>query len=134
MNSSNTTDQLMSLIKDLNEDHRRILLKVIQSANWKAMGNREHTRKCLVPSSHAPDEWDNTFIVRDISIGGAFIETDQEFSVGHKISIDLVGSDAEQTLTLEGEVVRSNPGGIGIKFMFNDDTAVQLLKQTLFSL
>ena len=54
--------------------------------------------------------------IRDISRGGAFIETDSSFSVGKKILLNLSGKIAKKRVRLKGWIVRTENNGFGISF------------------
>jgi Tfp pilus assembly protein PilZ len=54
--------------------------------------------------------------IRDISRGGAFIETDSSFSVGKKILLNLSGKIAKKRVRLKGWIVRTEKNGFGISF------------------
>jgi Tfp pilus assembly protein PilZ len=54
--------------------------------------------------------------IANISRGGAFIETEIQFSLGQPITFLLRADKGGRVLDLRGWVVRLSPGGIGIKF------------------
>ena len=54
--------------------------------------------------------------IRDISRGGAFIETDSIFPIGKKIVLTISGKTARKSVKLKGWIVRKNNEGFGISF------------------
>ena len=54
--------------------------------------------------------------IRDISRGGAFIETDSIFSIGKKIVLTLSGKLDKKSVRLTGWIVRKGYDGFGISF------------------
>jgi Tfp pilus assembly protein PilZ len=54
--------------------------------------------------------------IRDISRGGAFIETDSIFPIGKKIVLTLSGKTARKSVKLMGWIVRKDSDGFGITF------------------
>ncbi len=53
---------------------------------------------------------------RDISLGGIFIETDEEFTVGQEISLSIPFTNQDHYIQVTGKVVRIEKGGVGIQF------------------
>jgi hypothetical protein len=67
--------------------------------------------------------------LRDISLGGAFVSSDESLPLGTRcsLSIDLVGPASLLRIRMEGEVVRSDRAGIAITFTRMDlDSLVHL--------
>lgn len=65
-------------------------------------------------------------VARDVSLGGAFIETDLRLSVGEtmRVAFDLLG----HPFKLQAEVVRVSDKGFGVKFSM-ESRQQELLKQ-----
>jgi len=55
-------------------------------------------------------------IVLDLSSGGCFIETSDDFATGQEISIRMKRSKDEKTILVRGRIARLEPNGIGIQF------------------
>jgi Tfp pilus assembly protein PilZ len=55
-------------------------------------------------------------LITDISRGGAFIATDQKFSLGRKVQIRIPGDNEFKAVTLKGWIVRINHNGVAIRF------------------
>jgi hypothetical protein len=56
--------------------------------------------------------------IKNISSGGIFIETEENFSMGQKIMVtfSIPKYNFDNKITLVGEVVRIEPSGVGVKF------------------
>lgn len=54
--------------------------------------------------------------LRDISLGGAYIETDQNIQLGDRISLSLSTPEIDRPAVIECEVVRRDERGIGVRF------------------
>lgn len=118
---SNETDKsgvitrLHELIKKMSKDEQQALLIELEKGFSK--GKRKHKRKFF------PDTLDymtasGTYrdFIKDISDEGVFIEIRNPFSVGEKISMTFLLSEHKKRLKLQGEIVRIEEQGIGVKF------------------
>ncbi len=80
-------------------------------------GKREHARKDL--SIYALF-WLDDYIFRDyinnISAGGLFLETEIPITVGGTVTIAFTLSDNDGPIQVEGEIVRVEHNGFGVKF------------------
>lgn len=56
--------------------------------------------------------------VRNISSDGMFLETRDLLDVGEKICIKLRFRHSKYPMNIVGEVARTAPGGVGIKFLW----------------
>jgi len=118
---SRLTDQIIELVKKMSEHEQRTLLKDLEESLFR--GKREHIRKpfSMVVDYSTEDRAYKDFI-QDISAGGVFIETHMPFSVGQQVSLSFPLPDYQKHVKITGEIVRSSPEGIGVKFkMVNQD-------------
>ena len=60
-------------------------------------------------------------VIRDISLGGAFISSRRAFALGKDLSVSFFPSHFEQTVWITGNVVRVTPEGFGVRFTSNDE-------------
>lgn len=66
--------------------------------------------------------------IRNLSAGGAFVETRESFSVGQGIRMTFLSSKDQKPIKVTGEIVRTGPGGIAVKFEVEDqDTMTKSL-------
>jgi len=69
--------------------------------------------------------------IQDISAGGVFIETRMPFSVGQEVSLSFPLPDHEKYIRITGEVVRTSPQGIGVKFKMVDQDQETMIRSLL---
>jgi len=84
------THQLFQLIVEMSEDEKRSLLKLLKGGALKNKRRRQHFRKLV----HMPVRYTNraglsSGVIRDISMGGAFILTRRGFSLGQNPSVSF---------------------------------------------
>jgi CheY-like chemotaxis protein/Tfp pilus assembly protein PilZ len=71
---------------------------------------------CLVGVDYDISDWTYQCYMRDISEGGAYIETEQPIKVGQRLIMSLSSPVLESTCAIAGTVVRRDPMGIGVRF------------------
>ncbi|MFO7644613.1 MAG: PilZ domain-containing protein [Desulfosarcina sp.] len=78
---------------------------------------RKHSRyDCLVGVDYDISDWTYQCYMRDISEGGAYIETEQPVQVGQRLIMTLSSPVLERSCPINGTVVRRDPMGIGVRF------------------
>jgi len=101
-----------SLMNMLLESGRMVDEKQSQRPN-----QRKHSRyDCLVGVDYDISDWTYQCYMRDISEGGAYIETEQPVKVGQRLTMSLTSPVLERTCDIDGTVVRRDPKGIGVRF------------------
>jgi c-di-GMP-binding flagellar brake protein YcgR len=89
----------------------------------KDKGRRQHVRKIVhTPVRYTDRSGLSSGVIRDISLGGAFILTRRAFSLRQKPSVSFFPSDFEKTVWITGDVVRVTPEGFGVRFRSIDET------------
>jgi Tfp pilus assembly protein PilZ len=88
----------------------------------KDKGQRQHVRKAV----HVPVRYKNRIglssgVIRDISLGGAFILSRRAITLGQNLPVSFFPSHFEKTVWITGEVVRLTPEGFGVRFTSNDE-------------
>jgi len=92
---------------------------------------RQHDRyDCLVGVDYDISDWTYQCYLRDISEGGAYIETEQPVQVGQKLIVSVSSPVLERSCAIHATVVRRDPHGIGVRF----DTLTLQQKQVIRSL
>jgi Tfp pilus assembly protein PilZ len=77
---------------------------------------RRHPRiPCFVAVEYVAQGRAYTEFIRDTSRGGMFIETYWPFMIGETLSLTFNPPDKKRPIKISGEVVRTNPKGIGVK-------------------
>lgn len=70
---------------------------------------------CLVAVDYDVNEWAYQCFMRDISLGGAYVETNQKISIGQKMALTL-SAPGQPQCPIKGVVVRRDKMGVGIQF------------------
>lgn len=64
----------------------------------------------------------------DISLGGAYIETDQKIELGETITLVLSSPTLKSSCSIEATVARKEGRGVGIRFALNSPEQQQVIK------
>jgi len=106
------TEMTTPLMNLLLESGRMVDEKQSQRPNL-----RKHDRyDCLVGVDYDISDWIYQCYMRDISEGGAYIETEQSIKVGQRLVMSLSSPALESSCAINGTVVRRDPAGIGVRF------------------
>lgn len=118
-NESRITARLIELIKNMSEDEQRTLLKDLEERPFE--GRRKHVRKpFLMAVDYSTQDHVYKDFIQDISSGGVFIQTHMPFTVGQEVSLTFPLPSFQKHVKVVGEVVRSTPQGVGVKFKMAD--------------
>jgi Tfp pilus assembly protein PilZ len=82
-----------------------------------AQGMRKHPRKTFTRPVYFSTQ--NRYYqgrVKDISRGGMYVKTTDEFSIGQVLHLVIPETKYDKNVLIRGEVVRSSKSGMGIKF------------------
>ncbi len=123
------TKHLFKLIVEMSEDQQIILLEQmgeappaeipITTVSLEETGTsmRENPRKpCLINANYRIQDRNFKSYILDISIGGVFIETNQQLPVGNDILLKFSLPNHSKPFTLKGKVAWSSTKGFGVKF------------------
>jgi hypothetical protein len=81
------------------------------------LDERQATRKkCALSADYQDGGQIRKGQIRDISTLGVFIETPHSMEIGQKLSMRFTFPKAETQLKIQGEIVRKDTNGIGVKF------------------
>jgi len=115
MDEVDITSRLINLILDMPLDSKLKLIKTLDG--WENDGSRKHPRKpWVIPVEYAAGSQSFKDVIKDISKGGVFIETQEPFAVGQTITMGFRIPKSRKLIQASGEIVRANAMGIGIKF------------------
>ena len=127
------TVRLVELILNMPDAERLDLLKGLQDriVSEKAETSdqthmpyedmREHPRKTsLIAVDCKTHDVRFTNFINDISNGGVFIETNAHFYEGQQLKMNFSLAEADNSITVNGKVVRVNSQGIGVQFIDGD--------------
>ena len=88
----------------------------------KDKGRRQHVRKPVqVPVRYKNRTGLSSGVIRDISLGGAFILSRRGITLGQNLPISFFPSNFEKTVWITGDVVRVTPEGFGVRFTSIDE-------------
>ena len=130
-----STDQLMDLIRRMDEEERQQLLTELRERfmDERRSAPRKHFLTMITYATL--DRAYNDF-TRDISEGGVFIETHMPFSIGQSLSMTFPVPNLHRHLKLSGEIVRLDENGVGVQFKLTTKqqeevvaTLMQLIRQ-----
>jgi len=130
------TTELLKLIIDMTEEEKAGLLEQLGEVPYEdepirtvnldddELFMRGNPRKiCLIAARCTIEDRSFKSYIIDISSVGAFIESNDRFPIGQKITIALKLPNYHETMQLKGRIARSGSRGIGVKFY--DLTPVQ---------
>jgi len=111
-------------LKDVQYEIKRPLMalllesgRLVDEKQCSLPNSRQHDRyECLVAVDYDIKDWTYQCFLRDISLGGAYIETEQAIKTGQKIMLTLSSPEFKHGCAIEGEVVRRDEKGIGVRF------------------
>jgi len=115
----NLSNQLVKRIIDMSDNQRLILMKHLEEmvAQQKNGEKRKHPRKdCLINVDFALQGPRFSSYILDINPYGAFIETNQSFSIGQQMKLSFSSPDTREYLNISATVIRRDLNGVGIKF------------------
>jgi Tfp pilus assembly protein PilZ len=119
-NSNTIILRLMELILAMNDEQRLDLLNKLEElpSEELSLGDRNDVRKNFDKNiSFSVQDREYRAICKDISNGGIFIQTDEVFSVGQTVILNIPFSDGTREIKVPAEIVRVSNHGIGLKFM-----------------
>lgn len=123
-NSNAIILKLMDLILAMNDEQRLDLLNKLEELPIEnlSLGERDAARKTFGRNiSFSVQEREYKATCKDISNGGIFIQTEEVFSVGQAVVLNIPFSDGRREIKVPAEIVRVSSHGIGMKFMKKDE-------------
>ena len=123
---------ILEKIKGLSEDKLQQLLKYLDEE--QVPEKRQYDRKDFIRiiDYTVGDRYYRDFI-QDISEGGLFIESSNEFSVGQNILMTFVSPDYQKPFKIHGEIIHAKTDGIGVKFKIESQVQESVLSAGLGS-
>jgi len=121
--------EISEYVDDASEEERQRILSSLEEL-WER-NRRQHPRKpCSIPVTCTTGDRVIQDFVKNISAGGAFIETAVAFSPGEHITLMFSTAEQEEPIKISGGIVWRAPEGIGVKFT----TASKELEAVILSL
>ena len=112
-------DKIISRITMLMEkmDETKLVDLLARANEIDEKKERAHPRHpCLIQTDYVTMSRAYQDYVKDISLGGVFIQTDESFSSGQEITLTLALAGHVKPFKITGQIVRSDQRGIGVKF------------------
>lgn len=111
---SGITARLFQLIQNMPEEKKRELIFFIGD-------QRKHPRKQYIMSiEYEIQEGRFKDFILDISQGGVYLESQNNFFIGQEIRLFLSFKGEAEPFAITGSVVWSDANGIGVKFIFQN--------------
>lgn len=66
--------------------------------------------------------------IQNISAGGVFIETQMPFAEGQELSLSFPLPNYQKYIKISGEIVRTSPHGIGVRFKTANQEQEEMIK------
>ena len=116
--NSRTDDPQLSLFLDnLSIDDQRVLSKLLNT--WEKRDQRGHPRMpCTIITEYVVDDQEHKGVMRNISLGGAYIETRHELAVSRQIAQSFFFPNFEIPIRSKSKIVWVASGGFGVQFEF----------------
>ena len=113
------TVSLIRKILDMTEEQQLSLYQQLEEISAAVMtSEREDTRKSFKKTiQFAMKDQTFTGVSQDISAGGMFIITEDTFSVGQIIAIQIPLADKSRHIKVPAQIVRIKLEGIGVEFL-----------------
>ena len=91
--------------------------KIKDDKKGKGQDHRKYIRfNCDVATEYDTVDGSYKSTIRDISFGGAYIETDQSVNIGSEILLNIGSHQLQKYCTINGKIVRRDAKGFGVKF------------------
>lgn len=98
------------------------------------LNSRAHERvDLLVAIDYSIKDMTRQCFLRDISLGGAYIETDQTLKIGQTITLILSSPKLKNNCSIEASVVRKDSKGAGFRFEISSPQQQQVIKAMIDS-
>ena len=121
-------DQMEEMIKGKN-------LWDEETGNIVDIDTRQGSRKpCVIRVDFSTEGHSAQELISDISIGGAFIKTEQPLVMGQQVDLSFSVPNFEKSFDLSGQVVRCDDQGIGVKFNSLTDKQQELMMSFIESM
>jgi CheY-like chemotaxis protein len=91
--------------------------RLVDERHRKNPNQRKDQRfNCVVAIDYDISDWTYQCVIKDLSLGGAYIETEQSIEVGQKIILTLTPPDLERGCTINATVIRNDHMGLAVRF------------------
>ena len=108
--------KLFETIVTLNEEQQVALLKYAEELSLSDK-RCNHRIPCAIPVTFAARSRVFSDYIKNISSNGVYIETREKLGVGEDVFMNFTLNGFDRTLRVEGKIARTDPKGMGIKFV-----------------
>jgi hypothetical protein len=109
------TRRMSELIETLSIDETRILARLL--SNWQNKDQRRHPRTpCSIITEYMVAEQVHRDLIKNISLGGAFIESRTDIPLNLVVSQSFFFPNFEIPIRSNSKVVWTAPHGFGVRF------------------
>lgn len=114
-NGMNITERIISLVHNLCDEKRKLLLDLL--SEWQQKENRNDARiPCFFPVNYSTPQRAYQDFIQDLSKGGLFIETRESLQMGDPVSLTFSNANSNSHFKMRGRIVRVAPNGVAIQF------------------
>jgi hypothetical protein len=107
--------RLSELLNNLTLDEQRILARLL--SDWKDREQREEQRtECSIVTEYIVHNRPHRAKIKNISLGGAFIESRDSLRVNQEISQSFFVPNFEIPIRTKSRIVWTGPDGFGVQF------------------
>ena len=86
---------------------------------------------CMVAVDYDINDWSYQNFVRNISLGGAYIETQDPITIGEIIQMNFSSANLQNHLSVKGKVVRRDANGFGVQFEDLEVQQIEMVKSLM---
>ena len=127
----NTGNYLLKLIVDMTDNQRRVFLNQLESmtARSERLDNRKCPRKdCLISATIAAAGLTADAFILDISLYGAFVETEIPLAVGQEIGLTFIAPNHPHRLQIKGHIIWTGSQAAGVEFIHSTGKQKEVLE------
>ncbi len=124
-------NQLIKRIIDMSDNQRLILMKHLEeiASDTNNGDKRRKPRKdCLINVNMRLQGPRYTSYILDINQYGAFIETNEDLTVGQQMSLTFASPNSRESLNITGEIIRKDTQGVGVRFQNLSNNELQIIR------
>ena len=127
MERNEIRDSIFEMINRMSDEQMLQLFKKLKSFQHKEQ--RKYSRKDFfsIIDYSVEGQYYRDFI-QNISESGLFFKPSHTFSVGQTIQITFMSPDYQKPFRINGEIVRADSDGVGVKFKIESQVQQMVLK------
>lgn len=123
--------RLLGLLGAMSEEERRLLLRELEARLAEKEKRSRSRRPTFLMIRYTVEDREQSDFIQDLSMGGVFIETCIAMPAGREVTMHFPVPGSENGVRITGEVVRTSPQGIGVRFNDLGPEAGQAIRSLL---